>query len=124
MVGTSVIISTHNPRPAYLGRVLDALRAQTLAKEQWELIVVDNVCTEPLDSRVDLSWHPAARILREDELGLTPARLRGIAESAGAILIFVDDDNVLATDYLEQSLKIGADFPFLGAWGGSIDLEF
>ena len=44
----SVIICTHNPRLDYLGRVLDALREQTLGKEQWELVVVDNASTSSL----------------------------------------------------------------------------
>ena len=38
----SVVIPTHNPRMDYLARVIDALRQQTLACEQWEIVVVDN----------------------------------------------------------------------------------
>ena len=38
----SVIICTHNPRSDYLRRVLDALKAQTLLREQWELLLIDN----------------------------------------------------------------------------------
>jgi glycosyltransferase involved in cell wall biosynthesis len=120
----SVIICTHNPRPDYLHRVLKALNNQTLSKEYWELLLIDNLSDERLSERWDLSWHPYSRHLQETTLGLTPARIRGIRESAGAILIFVDDDNVLAPDYLESALKIGRDWPMLGAWGGSIRGEF
>ena len=35
---------------------------------------------EDLAERFDLSWHPHAHQIREHELGLTPARLRGIGE--------------------------------------------
>ena len=42
MISISAIICTHNPRPDYLRRVLDALKAQTLPKEQWELLLIDN----------------------------------------------------------------------------------
>jgi cellulose synthase/poly-beta-1,6-N-acetylglucosamine synthase-like glycosyltransferase len=41
-LAVSVVIPTHNPRMDYLARVLEALRAQTLPREQWEIIVVDN----------------------------------------------------------------------------------
>jgi glycosyltransferase involved in cell wall biosynthesis len=120
----SVIICTHNPRPDYLRRVLDALKAQTLPKEQWELLLIDNASKEPLGKNWDLSWHPHARHIREDELGLTPARLRGIKESTGELLIFVDDDNLLAAGYLEQAIRIAGEFPQIGAFGGSIKGEF
>jgi len=120
----SVIICTHNPRADFLHRVLAALRAQTLPKEQWELLLIDNASREPLASTWNLSWHPHARHIREDELGLTPARLRGIKESAGDLLTFVDDDNVLRPDFLANTMEISEEYPFLGAWGGNVEGEF
>jgi hypothetical protein len=92
--------------------------------DQWELLLVDNRSLPPLSDSFDLSWHPGARHVREEELGLTQARLCGIRESAAEILVFVDDDTVLAGDYLEQALKISAEWPFVGSWGGSIKPEF
>lgn len=121
---TSVIICTHNPRADYLDRVLGALRAQTLPQDQWELLLVDNASTRPLAKDWDLGWHPAARRIREEELGLAPARLRGIAEAKGELLVFVDDDNVLEPNFLAEALRIGRDWPMLGIWGGSIIPEF
>jgi glycosyltransferase involved in cell wall biosynthesis len=120
----SVVICSHNPRPHYISRAVDALRSQTLPRSSWELLLVDNASSARLADSVDLSWHPKARHIREDELGLTPARLRGIAEAKGDLLVFVDDDNVLAPDYLEQAIAIGEASPWLGAWGGIIVGEF
>ena len=120
----SVVICTHNPRMDYLERVLAALRAQTLDVARWELLLIDNASDQPLADRVDLACHPRARCVREDELGLTPARLRGIAEAEGELLVFVDDDNVLDRDYLEQASAIAETYSFLGAWGGSSIGEF
>lgn len=120
----SVIICTHNPRDHYLTRVLAALQKQTLPAAEWELILVDNASDKPVAVRFDISWHPKGRHVCEKELGLTPARLRGIGEAKGDILIFVDDDNVLDERYLEQALRIGSEYPFLGAWGGTIRPEF
>src|SRR5271154_1339560 len=96
----SVIICTHNPRLHYLRRTLDALAEQTLPKDRWELLLIDNMSREPVSSAWDLSWHPNARHVREEALGLTNARLRGIRESKGEYLVFIDDDNVAAADYL------------------------
>jgi glycosyltransferase involved in cell wall biosynthesis len=117
-VNVSVILCTHNPRPDYLLRCLDALREQTLGQDQWELIVVDNRSDEPVGSLADLSWHVSGRLVREETLGLTPARLRGISESTGDLLVFVDDDNVLDPDFLEVALRVAAQKPFLGSWSG------
>ena len=120
----SVIICTHNPRENYLRRTLEALERQTLPKDQWELLLIDNASKEPLAEKWDLSWHPLGRHIRDDELGLTPARLRGIREARGEVLVFVDDDNLLSADYLQRVVQIGCRFPVLGAWGGSSLPEF
>jgi glycosyltransferase involved in cell wall biosynthesis len=120
----SVIICTHNPRSDYLSRVLQALDSQTLSKDLWELLLIDNASEKILSTEIDLSWHPNSRHIREDELGLTPARLRGIKEAKSETIIFVDDDNVLDLDYLEVALRISKDYPFIGAWGGQIRPEF
>ena len=84
----SVIICTHNSRHDYLRRALDALGRQTLPLNQWELLLVDNTSRENLAERFDLFWHPNAHHVREENLGLTCARLRGIAESSADLLEF------------------------------------
>lgn len=114
----SVILCTYNPRADYLARTMAGLRAQTLPFEAWELVVVDNRSEPPLEGRLDLSWHPRSRLVREETLGLTPARLRGIREAAGDLLVFVDDDNVLDPDYLAVARQVAEQRPFLGAWSG------
>lgn len=116
----SVIICTHNPRYNYLARVLQALQEQTLPTNLWELLLIDNASNKPLSLEFDLSWHPNARHIREEQLGLTPARLRGIKEAVAEAIVFVDDDNVLEPDYLEVTLKISKDFSIIGAWGGQV----
>jgi glycosyltransferase involved in cell wall biosynthesis len=107
-----------------LHRVLEALRAQTLPVEQWELIVIDNASDRSLVKEWDLTWHPRARHVREDELGLAAARQRGMREVSADVIVFVDDDNVLNPNYLAEALRIGDQWPQLGVWGGSIVPEF
>jgi hypothetical protein len=120
----SVITCAHNSRPEYLARTLSALQKQTLTKAAWEFVVVDSFSDEPIESRIDLSWHPRARIVREQSAGLTRARLRGIAETTGDLVVFVDDDNELDSDFLEQAARIARDWPRIGAWSGCTRPQF
>ena len=104
---------------------MGALRKQVVPSSQWELLLVDNASERAVASFCDLSWHPNARHIRENELGLAAARRRGMAEAAAELLIFIDDDNVLATDYLSEALRIKREWPALGTWGsGTIVPEF
>jgi glycosyltransferase involved in cell wall biosynthesis len=120
----SVIICTHNPREEFIRRTLEALRKQTLPLTEWELLLIDNASQPPLAERMDISWHPMARQLLEPKLGKLNAWLLGMHEARGDVLLFVDDDNVLAPDYLAQALVVGAEWPFVGAWGGSVIPEY
>lgn len=120
----SAVICTHNPRHDYLCLVLAGLRQQTLPQNQWELIIIDNASDQRVADRFDVSWHKHGRHVREERLGLTAARLRGIAESSGDLIVFVDDDNVLDDDYLQAAVELSERWPMLGAWGGAIRPEF
>jgi glycosyltransferase involved in cell wall biosynthesis len=114
----TVVICTHNPRLDYLDRVLTALKAQTLPRENWELLLVDNASCLPLASTLDLSWHLHARCVQEKMLGLTAARLCGFREGTTDNFVFVDDDNVLDPSYLLQTMDILNQYSNLGAFGG------
>lgn len=120
----SVVICSHNPRENHLERTLRALRAQNFPHNCWELLLVDNASKNPLQASWNLSWHVNSRHIREDKLGLTYARLRGIKESTGDLLVFVDDDNVLDISYLREAWQVFVNYPFLGAWGGHVEAEF
>lgn len=120
----SVIICTHNPREDYLNRAVEALKIQTLSCERWELLLIDNASTKKLSEKWDLSWHPAGRVIREDEVGLTAARLRAITESQADLIVFVDDDNILEPDYLAKGLEVSVEWPVLGAWGGQYFAQY
>lgn len=115
----SVVLCTHNPRHAVLDEALAALRRQRrLDRGGWELIVIDNASDPRLQGSIDLSGHEQARIVREERLGLTHARLRGLAEAAGEIMVFVDDDNLLDEHYLRLAAEAMSEDRTLGAAGG------
>lgn len=116
----SVIICTHNPKIQLLREVLNALKTQTLDPSTWALLIVDNASGKPLQNQLDLSWHPQAKVVSEEILGLTHARLRGIQEQPSDIFVYVDDDNILQNDYLANVIQIADSYPWLGAWGGNL----
>jgi glycosyltransferase involved in cell wall biosynthesis len=117
MISLSVILPTHAPMLGTLSRTLQALQSQTLSRSEWELLLVDNASPQPLSFELT-AWHLQGRVVREENLGLTHARLRGIAEAAGEILVWVDDDNLLEPTYLERVVAEFKARPRLGAAGG------
>ena len=117
MTQLSVLIPSHNPRRELLNVVMGALRQQTLNPQQWELLLIDNASNPALTSDW-VDWHPRGRLISEPILGLTQARLRGIDETRGEVLVWVDDDNVLDRGYLRAALEAFQDHPELGAAGG------
>ncbi len=120
----TAIVPAHNPRPDYLAATLEGLAAQTLPRGQWRLVLVDNASNPPLSASVDLHSHPGAEIVREERLGLTSARLAGFRHASGEVTVLVDDDNVLAPDYLATAMEIAGRNPHLGTWGGVIAPRF
>lgn len=120
----SVAICAHDPRRHFLERVLGGLKEQSLDTARWELLLIDNASKEPLRSLYDLSWHPQARYVLLEQLGIAVARQRALQEARGAFTIFVDDDNVLDRNYLAEALRIAEEWPQLGVWGGSTEPEF
>lgn len=119
----SVVLCMRNPRQTVLGRVLQRLAEQSLPRQNWELIVVDNGSDPPLALHATTGI-PNLTTVVEPVAGLTRARICGIHAARGELLVFVDDDNLLDSNYLEQAARIAAEFPSIGAFGGRITPEF
>lgn len=120
----SVIIPTHNPNRIRLSRTLTGLRLQTLSLNRWECLIVDNASQPALASGAFSEGPANQRIIFESTLGLNAARRAGLRASSGTVVVFVDDDNVLAPDYLEQCLMAFTRLPGVGAVGGKSRPEF
>ncbi len=120
----SVVICTHNPRADYLERTLDSIRQQRNPGCDWELLFVDNASSESHSYIVELA-RSSGRYVREEKLGLVNARMRAIEETTGELLVFIDDDNVLAPSYLSEVFSIAQCHPELGVFGaGNLIPEF
>lgn len=119
----SAIIPTHAPRRDYLERTLAALRAQDLPCAEWEVLIVDNASPQPIDAAL-VNWHPHGRVISAPTLGLTHARMAGFTAARGDLLVWIDDDNLLAPDYLSKAVSFFASSPSLGATGGKSIPEY
>lgn len=115
----SAIVPTHNPNSERLQKTLAGLRAQTLPAHRWELVVIDNGSIPAVDLPTIALHAPAnTRIIQEPKLGLAHARKAGVRAALGTFIVFVDDDNVLAPDYLEQTLAAFFRHTGVGVLGG------
>jgi glycosyltransferase involved in cell wall biosynthesis len=126
MAVLDVVICTFN-NARLLDGTLASIRAQTDVSQLGEVVVVDNNCTD--DTREVVARHACAaavpiRIVAEPEQGLTPARLRGVKSTTAPWIAFVDDDCLLAADWVEQAARFAAEHPQCGAFGGQITLEW
>jgi len=119
MPQVSVIVCTHNPRQSYLREVCGALSVQTVDSSEREIIIVDNNSTTPLSyTSIEPLDESSARIIREQTTGLVAARMAGIRNAISPLICFVDDDNLLAPNYLATAIEIAESTPALGAFGG------
>lgn len=117
----SVILPTRNPHPGRLRATLEGLVAQSLPRGAWEFILVDNgsACAVNAMAHSEIS-RLQGNVVSEPVPGLTAARACGIRTARGEILVFVDDDNVLAPHYLITVAQQFAAAPCLGAAGGPV----
>ncbi len=105
----SVVIPTHN-RPNKLAAILDSLKRQSLADSHYEIIVVDDGST-PAVSLPEGEQGPTLRLLRTEGVERSIARNRGAAIAAGDILLFVDDDVTVDSDFLAAHLRAHSEWP-------------
>src|SRR2546423_10557404 len=88
---------------AHLGEQLAALAEQTYTGA-WEVLVVDNGCT---DGSIDVALRFARRLPglqivdASERRSLAHARNRGAAEAQGDLLAFCDADDVVLPGWLE-----------------------
>jgi GT2 family glycosyltransferase len=83
---------------------------------------VDNNSDPPLQDANYLEGFPL-EIVRQPVQGLTAAREMAVREADGRIILFVDDDNVLAPGYLRRVVASFSD-PRLGVLGARILPEY
>jgi Predicted glycosyltransferases len=84
----SIIVCSHN-RAADLRANLPRLKLLDYPKDGYEIIVIDNAST---DATADVAASEGLTCIREERLGLSHARNRGIESARGRFVAFIDDD--------------------------------
>lgn len=119
----SVIICTYN-RDKYIYNVLKSIAQGSLCTDYYEIVLVDNNCTDNTRSEVErfCADFPAVNLHYhvETNQGLSHARNRGIKESKGDLLVYVDDDATVNPEYLATYADWFASHPETDAAGGPI----
>lgn len=117
----SCVICCHNSA-RHLPETMRHLSAQQAAPDiRWEVLIINNASTDDTAEVARAHWTgPAAvplRIVDEPQAGLTHARIRALAEAAGEILSFIDDDNWVCPDWVQKVAGFMAAHPEVGALG-------
>ena len=110
----SVIVPTHNRSDA-LAKTLAGLAKQQF-DEPWEVIVVNNRCTDDTDDVVRRQVFPVPLRLihRADTPGVAAARNTGAWAATGEYLLFMDNDILVEPDFVRRHRDALAAHP--GCW--------
>ena len=113
----SIIVPLYNKAP-YVRKALESVFAQTY--RDFELIIVDDgstdnsvaICEDFLSRLSTLD----SRLIRQSNSGVAAARNKGIADSHGDYLCFLDADDWWKSTYLEEMTHLIDDYPDAGIY--------
>lgn len=107
----SALFSTFN-RAELLREALAALQHQTLSKEDFEVVVIDDGSSDST-REVALSFQSILPLRYEYQpnQGLAEGKNHGVKLANAPIVVFMDDDDVPAPNLLEQHLKTHNRYP-------------
>ncbi len=109
----SVIVPAYNAADT-LGACLQALSAQTVPRERFEVIVVDDGST---DETAAIAEGAGARVVRIPHAGPAAARNAGAQAARAPILLFTDADCEPGPTWVETMLRAFSDLRIAGAKG-------
>src|SRR5579864_551319 len=111
MTKVSVVVPTYR-RPTILRQTLEQLVALDHPPGDLEVIVVDDADDAVTATVIDdLTSGPArVQLLRQRRRGAAAARNAGARQATGEVLLFCDDDMLVAPDHLSRHLETRARF--------------
>lgn len=119
MFQVAVVIPVWNGE-AVIGRCLEALSRQTVPRDAYQIIVVDNGSS---DSTAEIArGFAGVEVIAETRPGSYVARNLGIGRVDAPITAFTDADCTPAPDWLDQVLRAATANPGFGVLAGKIEL--
>ena len=121
----TVVICTWNRAPL-LRRTLEGLRAlQVPAGLEWDVLVVDNASTDETPRVLaDFAGLLPLRALHEPRPGVSHARNTAVGEVRGDVIVWTDDDVLVAPDWLAAYADAARAHPGAVFFGGPIEPLF
>lgn len=110
-VAVSVVMPLYE-KGETVGRALASVLAQSCGN--FDLVVVDDGSTDAGPSIVRACADPRVRVITQANAGVAAARNRGIAETTGELVAFIDADDRWEPDFLETVLRLREKFPACG----------
>lgn len=107
----AVLIPTYKPKE-YLEKCLKSLNEQTLEKSEYRVYLVLNGPKEPYKKMIQnilANLELNYELIYSPQIGVAHARNRLLAESNEEFIAFVDDDDVISENYLEELLKVSSE---------------
>ncbi|WP_455635750.1 glycosyltransferase [Parabacteroides sp.] len=119
----SVVICTYN-RGKYLPLVLDSLKKQQYPFSSFEILLVNNNSTDQTDKIIQeyQQANPTLPLtyITEYNQGISYARNRGVTESTGDIIVFIDDDETVESNFLQNVDDFFTRYPDAGISAGPV----
>lgn len=107
----SAIVTTYN-RPKLCVKAILSLACQTLAQEEYEIIVVDDGSSSETRQHLDsLRAVIDFKYVFQPNSGLASAKNHGLFHASARIVLFLDDDDISSPNLLEQHLLAHARYP-------------
>src|SRR5207249_356676 len=108
----SVVIPTLN-RARVLSQTIDQIESQTVPRDVYEVIVVDNASTDDTQSVLAQKTlqYSNLRILSQSKPGAAPTRNAGVRAALGDIVLFIDNDILAKPDLIEKHLEYHDRYP-------------
>lgn len=97
----TVIVPVKN-NPVGIALLLESLKKQSLSKEEFEVIVIDNGST---DHTREIIKHFPVKLCIEKKLGSYASRNLGIKKAKGNYLAFIDSDCIASPKWLEMGVN-------------------
>jgi glycosyltransferase involved in cell wall biosynthesis len=120
----SVVIPAYNAEP-WLAQAIGSVKAQTYSS--FEVIIVNDGSTDGTSSLAHDLADPRIRVVDKENGGVSSARNRGIQESRGTYIAFLDADDAMLPRNLER--KVGelerqeVDWVYSDMWQCDADLQ-
>ena len=110
-MSVAVVIPLYN-KAATIARALTSVQAQTLPPD--EVLVVDDGSTDGGADVVAAQMHPALRLIRQPNGGVSVARNRGANESRSDWVAFLDADDEWHPAFLASVIRMAEQEPQVG----------